>query len=139
VSEAPGGRRTGIRRWRALFALYALALFTGTHWPQLRLPAGDVPRPDLIVHVLAFGGFAFLAQRCRFFGEGRRNAIGALALSFAYAAFDEGTQAIPVLRRQAVWIDFYANVLGVVAGTIAGVAYASIASKRARGAGEASA
>lgn len=137
MSEPRDTREPRAPRWRAAFAVYALALFTATHWPQLKLPAGDIPRPDLLVHLVAFGGFAFLVHRCRFFGRGLRNTIGAFAVSIAYAAFDEGTQAIPIIRRHAVWSDFLANVVGVIAGTLAGMAYASFASKRdaARGAG----
>jgi VanZ family protein len=41
-----------------------------------------------------------------------------------YAAFDEGTQAIPILGRTAAWDDYLFNVMGVSLGTAVCAAWA---------------
>jgi hypothetical protein len=105
---------------RLAFFPYALALFTATHWPALNVPGQEV-RSDLIIHLICFGGWTILFTRCGWFApwSSRRNlSLSALA-AFGYAAFDEGTQAIPALRRVAAWDDLAANYLGVTTGTLA--------------------
>ena len=134
MTDASAQRGDRHRLARVALALYLPALFTATHWPQLRLPAGPIERPDLLVHVGAFGLLAFLVQRAHVFGRARgtRNTLIAGAASLAYAAFDEITQAIPALRRQAVIDDFLANALGVFLGVSAG---ALVGAFRARNGG----
>lgn len=108
-------------RWAAwAFAIYAVVLFLGTHWPQLRVE-GPVPRPDLIVHLLAFGLWTVLLGACQWWGpwRGVRNAAITWAVAIVYAAIDEALQLIPALGRFAAWDDYAANVLGVTAGAIA--------------------
>ncbi|MBL0926747.1 MAG: hypothetical protein IBJ11_03725 [Phycisphaerales bacterium] len=110
--------------WRRVFWLYAAALFTVTHWPALRVPIGDLPRPDLLQHLLAFGLWTFLLLRCGFFGPrdaDRALAIGT-AVAAAYAALDECSQGIPALQRLVAWDDLAANLLGVALGSSAAAA-----------------
>ncbi len=101
------------------FALYAAALFTGTHWPNLRVE-GPVPRTDLWVHVGAFGGWMILACLCGWFGRpaSAGNVLRTGLIAVLYAGIDEGLQAIPFIHRTAAWDDFGVDALGVVlAGT----------------------
>ncbi len=109
-------------RWRIVFALYALVLFTGTHWPKLKIE-GPIPRPDLYIHFAAFGLWAFLFGLCAFFASKapRFSTLNYIITFFAgllYAAFDEGLQAIPALGRTCGWDDYAANAGGILLGTI---------------------
>lgn len=99
---------------RALFFAYLITLFLATHWPGVRIE-GPIPRPDLFVHVGAFGLLGVLLVAAHFFGPmfGARNLRWSWGVGVAYAAFDEGTQAIPALQRFAAWDDFLMNVVGV--------------------------
>lgn len=103
-------------RWlrRAAFFLYVPVLFVGTHWPALQVPGEG--RPDLWVHLAAFGLWTTLFIACGFFGPvlSTRNIASALLIAPLYAAFDEGTQAIPALRRTAAWDDYAFNCTGIV-------------------------
>lgn len=104
------------KRWRAAFAVYAIIIFTLTHWPQLQLPAGPIPRPDLGVHALVFGLWAILMVRAEWFGRhwtSHRNLWLSGAVSVLYAGVDEALQAIPFLNRFAAVDDFLANLVGV--------------------------
>jgi hypothetical protein len=100
---------------RAAFIGYALLLFALTHKPALTLPGSG--RSDLLVHAVFFGLWAALFLAAGFFGPAlsRRNLLAAALIAPAYAAFDEGTQAIPFIRRTAAWDDFFANLLGIAA------------------------
>lgn len=113
---------TGTSRWfRVAFFIYAALLFTMTHWPALELPSGAIPRPDVLAHVGVFALWTLLCVRAGFFGHwlsGRNIALSFL-IAIVYVAIDEGTQAIPGLRRHASWDDFAANVLGVCLGMAA--------------------
>lgn len=109
-------------RWRIAFALYAALLFTGTHWPKLKIE-GPVPRPDLFIHFAAFGLWAFLFGLCAFFAPNAprfsaKNYLITFIAGLAYAAIDEGLQAIPALHRTCAWDDYAANAIGVLLGTI---------------------
>lgn len=101
--------------------MYALVLFTATHWPALRID-GPVPRTDLWAHLGAFGLWALLAAGCGFFGawRGWKNLGLAWVLGVAYAGADELLQAIPALQRTCAWDDWFADVLGVTLGVGAG-------------------
>jgi len=106
---------------RAVFALYAVALFLGTHWPQLDLGEPPVNHFDKILHVGAFGGWTLLLVACGFFGPAlsRRNLRWCLVIGLVYAGVDELLQAIPVLNRHADWWDYGANTLGVLGAVAA--------------------
>jgi len=133
VSEGPAPGPHRRRALRVLFVVYALALFIATHWPELTIEADGIDRPDLLVHVGAFGLFAFLALWAQLFGPvtGARNVWLTWLLASLWAGFDEGTQAIPIIRRQAVLDDFFANLLGVALGTLAAYTLARFAKGRA--------
>ena len=109
-------RVVGAARWT--FLAYALALAIATHWPQLRVGLGSIPRPDLFIHVGVFAGWAFLFARAAWFGPrfSPANILGAAGIGLAYGAIDEATQAIEIVRRSARWDDLAANILGVGAG-----------------------
>jgi len=102
-------------RWLriAVFAGFAVLLFAGTHWPQLRIE-GPFERPDLVIHLVVlllcvsgiFGEPGRLATSARCFGVG-----------LVYAAFDESTQMIPALGRFAAMDDYLFNVIGLMLGT----------------------
>ena len=93
------------RRRRAAFWIYVPILFTATHWPRLEIPLPG-NRPDLVIHVGAFGLWAALLIGAGFFGPplSRRNIGAALAVAPAYAALDEGLQAIPFVHRHAALV-----------------------------------
>lgn len=103
------------------FALYALVLFAATHWPNLRIESDVIERPDLLIHLGAFGLWAFLLHLTRLTGDPRsaRTALKTAGIGALYAAVDELTQAIPILGRTAVWDDYLANLAGVALGATA--------------------
>ncbi len=105
---------------RPVFLLYAIALAIGTHIPGVRIE-GSVPRPDILVHVAAFGMWATLLIWCRFFGAALswRNVFVSAGIAVIYAAIDEATQGIPALKRTVAIEDFLAGVLGVVGAVFA--------------------
>jgi VanZ family protein len=105
------------KRARWVFWPYAAALFVGTHWPALRIE-GPIDRPDLWTHAAVFAVWTILLTRCGYFGPwtGRRNIAWSAVVAVLMGAFDEATQAIPVLQRNAAWDDFLADVVGVALG-----------------------
>jgi VanZ family protein len=107
-------------RWfKAAFIIWALAVFTGTHWPQLKVPE-VVTRTDLVLHMGAFAPWTILLSLCAFFGPRWSLAnIGTSAIvALAYAALDESTQAVPILGRTAGLDDFGADCAGVLLGAL---------------------
>jgi VanZ family protein len=106
--------------WRALFLLYIPTLFVLTHWPKLHIEA-PIRRPDLVVHLGAFGTWSALLLLSGLAGaRGRTATIGrAWLIAALYASFDEATQAIPVIRRTAAWDDWAFNLMGVTLGCLA--------------------
>ncbi|TVQ62770.1 MAG: VanZ family protein [Phycisphaerales bacterium] len=108
------------RHRRALFALYALALFAGTHWPSLELaPVGGINRFDLVLHFTAFFGWTVLCIGCAWFGPmlSARNVLRCALISIVYAAFDELTQGLPGINRHVALDDFLMNGAGVACAT----------------------
>ena len=105
----------GVRR--GVFLAYAVALFTATHWPSLKID-GPVPRTDLWLHVGAFGAWTLLFGFAEFIGRwrDRTTPLRLIACGIVYAAMDELLQAIPVLNRFATIEDYVANLVGVFAG-----------------------
>ena len=90
--------------------LYAAALTVGTHWPELRMGAAQQPAPDKLVHMLAFGGLAFLFLQARWLRPGWLAGLVVLA----WTGLDEVSQALPGLRRTISFQDMLAGELGVV-------------------------
>ncbi len=109
--------RTGAR---LAFPVYALVLVTATHWPQLTIE-GPVPRPDLYIHLAAFGLWTCLLIATELLGPWRsRAAVGkCVVIALVYAAIDEGTQGIPGLGRTVALDDYLANAGGVLLAGIA--------------------
>lgn len=110
---------------RAAFVVFALVLFTATHWPQLRI-VGPVPRTDLWLHVAAFGVWTVLCGASAWWRPWHaKRSLGIVwVVGVLYAAFDEGLQLIPAIGRFASWQDYAANVAGVTLGVVvlAGIA-----------------
>jgi hypothetical protein len=106
---------------RVAFWLYAAGILTLTHWPRLTIPETGLERTDLYVHLLVFGTWTILLNLTGYLGPmraGRTIARCALAAA-AYVCFDEGTQALPFIHRDARWDDLAANLMGVVVASIA--------------------
>ncbi|MFM9958887.1 MAG: VanZ family protein [Phycisphaerales bacterium] len=103
---------------RVVFALYAVALFIGTHWPQLAIPMAG--RPDLVVHLTIFSIWTVLLFVSGLLGDPRSWRAVALVqvVAAAYACVDEGLQAVPFIRRWFAWDDMMFNTLGVLLGTL---------------------
>lgn len=108
---------------RAAFWAYVPILFTATHWPKVSIPGAG--RPDLFIHVAAFGLWAALLIACGFFGRptSLRNVAACWLIAAAFAGFDEATQAIPALHRTAGLDDWGANVLGVTLAALGALAW----------------
>lgn len=106
---------------RAVFALYALALVTATHWPGLAIASHGISRLDLVIHTGAFACWASLFATCGFFGPvtGRHNLVRSMAIALAYAILDELTQGIPALRRTVDPLDLAANGTGIALAAVA--------------------
>lgn len=113
--------RPGSRFLRAAFVLYALALFTLTHWPRFTVDIPGVERPDLFVHLAAFGIWTLLLNLASFLGPPHtaRTVLLTALVAAVYACIDEGLQAIPFLQRTAAWDDLAADLLGVASATAA--------------------
>lgn len=109
VDPAQARQRRIARPWRVLFIVYAVAMTTGTHWPRLDLSVGEIRAPDKILHMLAFGGLAFLLSRTRWI----RSKWMLLFVMLVWAMLDEITQAIPILGRTFSWLDVSAGALGI--------------------------
>lgn len=108
------GRR-GLLAARGVFAAYTILLLLGTLWPNLKVDVGDVPRPDLYLHLLAFGGFTGLMLVCQWFGPllSARNIAWSGVVSIVFAIANESAQALPFMHRHARLDDAAANIFGV--------------------------
>ncbi len=115
--------------WRQIFVVYAIVLFTATHWPQLRIDGPPI-RTDLIIHFGAFGAWAFFFAATAWVGNWNswRGLRWPFVIGILYAAIDEGSQAIPAIGRTCAWDDFAANCggifLGILAARIVGAGFA---------------
>lgn len=118
---------------RGAFVVYAMILFTATHWPQLQIE-GPVPRSDLYLHFIAFGLWTALFGFADFIGPWRHPStpLRLMACGLVYAAVDEGLQLIPVLGRHANLQDYTANAVGVLLGSIAVLLAGRLLPERAR-------
>jgi VanZ family protein len=119
-----------LARWA--FPFYAVLIFSLTHWPNLKIPVPG--RPDLIVHMVVFGGWTVLVTACGFFGAwwSHRNIALSATLAAVYAAFDEATQGIPIIQRYPALDDWGANLLGVTTGALIMLMLAEILQRRMR-------
>lgn len=118
------------RAWRVVFGVYVVLLLAGTHWPRLEVP-GPGARPDLVVHLGAFGVWTGLLTLSAFFGPAlaSRNILRAGGVGLAYAVADESTQMLAIFGRVFGLDDMLANVLGSSLATLTLLAL----SRRARG------
>jgi VanZ family protein len=109
------------KAWRVVFAVYAAALFVGTHWPNLKVDVPGVARPDLAAHLTIFAGWFGLFWLSGLVGEALRWRSLAIAAVVAvmYAGVDEGLQAVPWVRRNAAMDDYLANCAGIMLGAAA--------------------
>lgn len=102
---------------RAAFIVYALILVVATHIPKLEV-RGPVERPDLWIHVAAFGLWTVLFFASQIAGP--RTAWRAVALtsivSLAWAGLDEWSQQF--FQRVTAADDFAANAAGVWIGSV---------------------
>ncbi|MFZ4428781.1 MAG: VanZ family protein [Phycisphaerales bacterium] len=98
---------------------YALVVAAFTLWPALKVPM-PVPRSDLIIHLVCFGLLGLLVIAAGLFGPAfsRRNLLVACIVATAFAALDEGLQAIPFLNRTCAWDDMAANVMGILTAVL---------------------
>lgn len=115
-------RPRGTHRTAALagFVVYALILVTLTHWPNLEIH-GPIERPDLVIHLGAFGLWALLFSACGWFGPATswRNVRWTWPIGLAYAALDEITQGLPGVHRHVALDDWCANATGITLACIA--------------------
>jgi VanZ family protein len=127
-ADEGGADRRCTDRWmpsrrirRRVFWLYAAALFVGTHWPRLELPPTIIERPDVLVHMSAFGLWTLLLAGSEYLGSlrSRRAILWCGLIALANAALDEALQAVPFVQRTAAWDDWLANAAGVVVATAA--------------------
>jgi VanZ family protein len=116
LSGSAGGHARGRSRLLlTLFWLYALAVFTATHWPKLKVPGPE--GTDKIIHMGAFGTWTVLFACCAFMGPrlSPRNVGLSGVVALAYAGFDELTQHLSAGRTVSL-ADFGANATGVLIG-----------------------
>jgi hypothetical protein len=92
------------------FVLYAIVLTVLSHWPALAIGEETQPSPDKMLHMLAFGGLVVLLWRT---GWVKKPWI-AVTIVVVWAAVDEVTQALPILRRFFSAHDMIAGQLGAV-------------------------
>lgn len=107
---------------------YAAALLTATHWPRLKIDVEGIERPDLLIHLAAFGLWTFLLTCSGYLGYPERTstAARALLLGLIFAAIDEGSQALPFLHRQVALDDYLANAAGVTLGAGAALVFSRL-------------
>lgn len=107
--------------------MFVLIVYFLTHAPGVKIE-GPIPRPDLIIHMTVFGLWTLLCIACGFFAAplAPRNILACGAIALAYSAFDEGTQAIPVLNRVCALDDWLANAAGVAVATAGVLAWSTL-------------
>ncbi len=114
----------GVRIAILALASYWTLLAVSTHVPATlaRAVQQTTKWSDKSLHVIAFGGLAFLLAWAVPTHPKRKsqNVLVATAIGVVYAAIDELTQ-IPV-GRIADWADFSADLFGILAGIIVYVA-----------------
>lgn len=98
---------------RIAWIIYALGLCTATHWPGIVID-GPIPRTDIVIHLVCFGGWTALFIACGFFGPplSRRNILRSWVIAAIYCIIDEVTQGIPGINRVVDPMDALANLAG---------------------------
>ena len=98
-----------------VFVVYTVVLSVATHWPRLRIE-GPIERPDLWIHMGAFGLWAALLAMTGLLAPRWtvKNILASTLVALAYAAIDEGSQAIPALGRTAALDDYLADAAGIL-------------------------
>ena len=112
-ASGAGHARGRSRLLLVLFWLFAIALFTATHWPKLKVPGPE--GTDKIIHMTAFATWTLLFACCAFLGprlSPRNVGLSGIA-GLAYAGFDELTQHLSPGRTVSL-ADFGANATGVL-------------------------
>ena len=95
------------RNMRILFWIFTCVLLIASHYPRLSVGTpGDAP--DKLLHFFAFGGWALLLWSSGYV----RSLLLVVFLSVAFGAFDEATQAIPIMGRSADIQDLLADGAG---------------------------
>lgn len=117
-----------------MFVAYAALLFTLTHWPRMSIEVEGVERPDLFIHVFAYGVWTGLLVASGLVGHWRmaRTSLRAGAIGLVWSALDEWSQSIPIVQRQASWDDAIANWAGVLVATAIGLIVARTADRYRR-------
>lgn len=126
------GARASVRSLLAFaFGAYVGFQFVMTHWPGLAVPGPG--RPDLVVHFAVFGTWNALLIACGCFGPrlSLRNIAVSTLIASLWAAFDEGSQIVPAIRRVAAWDDYGANIAGIQIAAVIAIGLGRLA----RGAG----
>ena len=119
---------------RGAFVAYALLIACLTHWPRLSVDLGDVPRPDLWIHLGVFSVWQAMLVWASFFGPALspRNLLWSGAIGAGYAAVSEATQRF-VPGRFTSPEDLAANLFGVAAGLSAVMLLGVLEPERAGG------
>ena len=117
-----GETRPLIWALRSATAAYATVLLVVTHLPWVKMPppGPSVITPDKIYHVAAYGVLGCLISLLRAARTGNTPPVHALtvALLAGLALADEATQ--PLFNRVCDPLDWVFDVVGAVAGGIAG-------------------
>jgi VanZ family protein len=118
MPEVRTSRHTKTRRLLSVaFVLYALALISGTHWPnpiQLDVP----PQSDKVVHFVAFFFWMLIFRSSRALGSISNSTSLYISIAMCYAAFDEITQGLPGINRTVSIGDLLANFAGILTAAV---------------------
>ncbi|MBX3386838.1 MAG: hypothetical protein KF768_09725 [Phycisphaeraceae bacterium] len=131
-SVDPGAESLRKRRPIAIaFFAYALGLFVLTHWPRLTVEVEGIDRPDLFIHVAAYGLWTALLIASGLLGSWRSTAtvLRCGLVAAIWSALDEWSQGLPFVQRHATWDDAFANWAGVGLATAGGLIVARLASR----------
>lgn len=122
LQAAPMTSRT-IRVFRVLSVVYALAVFTVSSWPAIKLPDLGVDWTDKLAHFGQYAVLSFLAAGGWAREGGWRNwrqQWRPVAFLIAFAAIDELHQ-LWIPRREASAMDWTADSVGVLVGFAVGL------------------
>jgi hypothetical protein len=126
------------RLTRLAFWGYAVVLFVATHWPNLRIDSAYMERPDILIHMGAFGVWTLLLISTGYLATGASDPLAeskgvrgwarivsaprcvliAWLVAMVYAAVDEVSQGLPGLGRTAAWDDYAADSAGIVTAAV---------------------